>query len=155
MRSVTPKDCSTVLHSPMEPPDPTYTRTLMCWKKRVRSEYIRLQQLKRFQANTAARMFYVENLTKAQERAHLLNEDWKKLRVQPIQMMKPTSGHPFLKKSTVESSFPGFAVQTIFMRSLNTVALVPIMYSWSPLQQNFMVCMFIYGIYIWYMYLFY
>lgn len=25
------------------------------------------------------------------------------------------------------------------MRSLNTVALVPIMYSWSPLQQNFMV----------------
>uniref|UniRef100_F6ZGV1 Histone-lysine N-methyltransferase EZH2 n=1 Tax=Xenopus tropicalis TaxID=8364 RepID=F6ZGV1_XENTR len=139
MRSVTPKDCSTVLHSPMEPPDPTYTRTLMCWKKRVRSEYIRLQQLKRFQANTAARMFYVENLTKAQERAHLLNEDWKKLRVQPIQMMKPTSGHPFLKKSTVESSFPGFAVQTIFMRSLNTVALVPIMYSWSPLQQNFMV----------------
>lgn len=25
------------------------------------------------------------------------------------------------------------------MRTLNTVALVPIMYSWSPLQQNFMV----------------
>uniref|UniRef100_A0A5S6MBF6 Histone-lysine N-methyltransferase EZH2 n=1 Tax=Xenopus tropicalis TaxID=8364 RepID=A0A5S6MBF6_XENTR len=44
-----------------------------------------------------------------------------------------------LLQSTVESSFPGFAVQTIFMRSLNTVALVPIMYSWSPLQQNFMV----------------
>ncbi|XP_041434315.1 histone-lysine N-methyltransferase EZH1 isoform X2 [Xenopus laevis] len=84
-------------------------------------------------------MFYVENLNKAQERANLLNEDWKKLSVQPIQMMESTSGHPFLKKSTVESSFPGFAVQTIFMGSLNTVALVPIMYSWSPLQQNFMV----------------
>ncbi|XP_024598619.1 histone-lysine N-methyltransferase EZH1 isoform X2 [Neophocaena asiaeorientalis asiaeorientalis] len=27
----------------------------------------------------------------------------------------------------------------MLMRSLNTVALVPIMYSWSPLQQNFMV----------------
>lgn len=43
-------------------------------------------------------------------------------------------------QSTVESNFPGFPSQTIFMRSLNTVALVPIMYSWSPLQQNFMVC---------------
>lgn len=41
---------------------------------------------------------------------------------------------------TVESIFPGFPSQTLYMRTLNTVALVPIMYSWSPLQQNFMVC---------------
>lgn len=40
---------------------------------------------------------------------------------------------------TVESIFPGFSSQTLYMRTLNTVALVPIMYSWSPLQQNFMV----------------
>ncbi|XP_025217258.1 histone-lysine N-methyltransferase EZH1 isoform X4 [Theropithecus gelada] len=53
--------------------------------------------------------------------------------------MKPVSGHPFLKKCTIESIFPGFASQHMLMRSLNTVALVPIMYSWSPLQQNFMV----------------
>ncbi|XP_050012601.1 histone-lysine N-methyltransferase EZH1 isoform X2 [Alexandromys fortis] len=53
--------------------------------------------------------------------------------------MKPVSGHPFLKKCTIESIFPGFASQNMLMRSLNTVALVPIMYSWSPLQQNFMV----------------
>ncbi|XP_069884079.1 histone-lysine N-methyltransferase EZH1 isoform X2 [Dipodomys merriami] len=53
--------------------------------------------------------------------------------------MKPVSGHPFLKKCTIESGFPGFSSQHMLMRSLNTVALVPIMYSWSPLQQNFMV----------------
>ncbi|XP_012933164.1 histone-lysine N-methyltransferase EZH1 isoform X1 [Heterocephalus glaber] len=53
--------------------------------------------------------------------------------------MKPVSGHPFLKKCTIESLFPGFASQHMLMCSLNTVALVPIMYSWSPLQQNFMV----------------
>lgn len=53
--------------------------------------------------------------------------------------MKPVSGHPFLKKCTIESIFPGFDSQDMLMRSLNTVALVPIMYSWSPLQQNFMV----------------
>ncbi|KAM5135321.1 histone-lysine N-methyltransferase EZH1 isoform 2-T3 [Mantella aurantiaca] len=123
----------------MEPPTPQYTKSLLYWKKRARLEYMRLLQLKRMQANTAAKALYVENLVKAQDRTNLLNEEWKKLRVQPVQMMTPSSGHPFLKKCTVESSFPGFAVQTVFSRSLNTVALVPIMYSWSPLQQNFMV----------------
>ncbi|XP_077172055.1 histone-lysine N-methyltransferase EZH1 isoform X4 [Paroedura picta] len=53
--------------------------------------------------------------------------------------MKLLRGHPFLKQCTIESLFPSFATQTLFMRTLNTVALVPIMYSWSPLQQNFMV----------------
>lgn len=47
---------------------------------------------------------------------------------------------PVLFQCTVESIFPGFPSQTLYMRTLNTVALVPIMYSWSPLQQNFMVC---------------
>ncbi|EHH62754.1 hypothetical protein EGM_21213, partial [Macaca fascicularis] len=82
---------------------------------------------------------YVANFAKVQEKTQILNEEWKKLRVQPVQSMKPVSGHPFLKKCTIESIFPGFASQHMLMRSLNTVALVPIMYSWSPLQQNFMV----------------
>ncbi|NWW42307.1 EZH1 methyltransferase, partial [Pedionomus torquatus] len=82
---------------------------------------------------------FVANFAKVHEKTQILNEDWKKLRVQPVQLMKPVSGHPFLKQCTVESIFPGFPSQTLYMRTLNTVALVPIMYSWSPLQQNFMV----------------
>ncbi|XP_075436301.1 histone-lysine N-methyltransferase EZH1 isoform X2 [Ascaphus truei] len=139
MRCVTPKDCATILPSTMEPPNPLDSKTLICWKKRVRLEYMRLQQLKRFQTNMGAETLYVENVVKAQERADLLNEGWEKLRVQPVPMMKPTAAHHFLKKCTVESGFPEFPVQSIVMRSLNTVALVPIMYTWSPLQQNFMV----------------
>ncbi|XP_072260071.1 histone-lysine N-methyltransferase EZH1 isoform X2 [Pyxicephalus adspersus] len=123
----------------MEAPSPQYTKSLLYWKKKARLEYMRLLQLRRMQANSAAGALYVENLTKAQDRTNLLNEEWEKLKVQPVQMMTPSSGHPFLKKCTVESTFPGFAVQSIFTRSMNTVALVPIMYSWSPLQQNFMV----------------
>ncbi|XP_053555390.1 histone-lysine N-methyltransferase EZH1 isoform X2 [Bombina bombina] len=123
----------------MEPPNPQYTKALICWKKRVRLEYMRLQQLKRFQANASATSLYVENFAKVQERVNLINEEWKKLRVQPAQMIKPCNGFPFLKQCTVESSFPEFAIQNVSMRSLNSVALVPIMYSWSPLQQNFMV----------------
>lgn len=100
---------------------------------------MRLRQLKRLQANMGAKALYVANFAKVQEKTQILNEEWKKLRVQPVQPMKPVSGHPFLKKCTIESIFPGFASQSMLMRSLNTVALVPIMYSWSPLQQNFMV----------------
>ncbi|XP_053310184.1 histone-lysine N-methyltransferase EZH1 isoform X1 [Spea bombifrons] len=125
--------------STMDPPNPQYTKSLICWKKRVRLEFMRLQQLKRFQANSAATTQYIENFSKVQERIKLLNEDWQKLKVQPVPVMKPSHGHPFLKKCTMESTFPGFPFQSIYMRSLNTVALVPIMYSWSPLQQNFMV----------------
>lgn len=91
---------------------------------------MRLRQLKRLQANMGAKALYVANFAKVQEKTQLLNEEWKKLRVQPVQSMKPC---------TIESIFPGFASQHMLMRSLNTVALVPIMYSWSPLQQNFMV----------------
>ncbi|XP_030111772.4 histone-lysine N-methyltransferase EZH1 [Taeniopygia guttata] len=123
----------------MEITTPPTSKCIMYWKRKVKSEYMRLRQLKRFQANMGAKALFVANFAKVHEKTQILNEDWKKLRVQPVQLMKPVSGHPFLKQCTVESIFPGFASQTLYMRTLNTVALVPIMYSWSPLQQNFMV----------------
>ncbi|XP_004707240.1 histone-lysine N-methyltransferase EZH1 [Echinops telfairi] len=115
------------------------SKCITYWKRKVKSEYMRLRQLKRLQANMGAKALYVSNFAKVQEKAQLLHEEWEKLRVQPVQRMKPVGGHPFLRKCTIESMFPGFASQHMLMRSLNTVALVPIMYSWSPLQQNFMV----------------
>ncbi|XP_032135476.1 histone-lysine N-methyltransferase EZH1 isoform X4 [Cebus imitator] len=126
-------------YSKMEIPNPPTSKCITYWKRKVKSEYMRLRQLKRLQANMGAKALYVANFAKVQEKTQILNEEWKKLRVQPVQSMKPVSGHPFLKKCTIESIFPGFASQHMLMRSLNTVALVPIMYSWSPLQQNFMV----------------
>ncbi|XP_077635379.1 histone-lysine N-methyltransferase EZH1 isoform X2 [Crocuta crocuta] len=125
--------------SKMDMPNPPTSKCITYWKRKVKSEYMRLRQLKRLQANMGAKALYVANFAKVQEKTQILNEEWKKLRVQPVQLMKPVSGHPFLKKCTIESIFPGFASQHMLMRSLNTVALVPIMYSWSPLQQNFMV----------------
>ncbi|XP_078501488.1 histone-lysine N-methyltransferase EZH1 [Lissotriton helveticus] len=123
----------------MDNPMPPSSINMISWKKRVKSEYMRLRQLKRFQSNMGAKTVFMSNLAKAQERATVLNEDWKKLRLQPVQKMKPIYGHSFIKKCTIESIFPGFTSQTMFMRSVSKVALVPIMYSWSPLQQNFMV----------------
>ncbi|KAM5272984.1 histone-lysine N-methyltransferase EZH1 isoform 2-T2 [Ctenodactylus gundi] len=114
----------------MDMPNPPTSKCITYWKRKVKSEYMRLRQLKRLQANMGAKALYVANFAKVQEKTQILNEEWKKLRVQPVQSMKPC---------TIESIFPGFASQHMLMRSLNTVALVPIMYSWSPLQQNFMV----------------
>ncbi|XP_068923727.1 histone-lysine N-methyltransferase EZH1 isoform X2 [Petaurus breviceps papuanus] len=127
------------LNSKMDIQNSPTSKCITYWKRKVKSEYMRLRQLKRFQANMGAKALFVANFAKVQEKTQILNEDWKRLRIQPVQLMKPVSGHPFLKKCTVESNFPGFDSQDMLMRSLNTVALVPIMYSWSPLQQNFMV----------------
>ncbi|EPQ13629.1 Histone-lysine N-methyltransferase EZH1 [Myotis brandtii] len=127
------------MHGKMDIPNAPTSKCITYWKRKVKSEYMRLRQLKRLQANMGAKALYVANFAKVQEKTQILNEEWKKLRVQPVQLMKPLSGHPFLKKCTIDSIFPGFASQHMLMRSLNTVALVPIMYSWSPLQQNFMV----------------
>ncbi|XP_036611799.1 histone-lysine N-methyltransferase EZH1 [Trichosurus vulpecula] len=127
------------LNSKMDISNSPTSKCITYWKRKVKSEYMRLRQLKRFQANMGAKALFVANFAKVQEKTQILNEDWKRLRIQPVQLMKPVSGHPFLKKCTVESNFPGFDSQDMLMRSLNTVALVPIMYSWSPLQQNFMV----------------
>nr|XP_060637264.1 histone-lysine N-methyltransferase EZH1 isoform X1 [Anolis sagrei ordinatus] len=123
----------------VEIPAPPTSKCIYYWKRKVKSEYMRLRQLKRLQANMGAKALFASNYAKVQEKLDILNEDWKKLRVQPIQSMKLVGGHPFLKQCTVESTFPNWNTQTLFMRTLNTVALVPIMYSWSPLQQNFMV----------------
>ncbi|XP_072502659.1 histone-lysine N-methyltransferase EZH1 isoform X2 [Notamacropus eugenii] len=118
------------LNSKMDIPNTPTSKCITYWKRKVKSEYMRLRQLKRFQANMGAKALFVANFAKVQEKTQILNEDWKRLRIQPVQLMKPC---------TVESNFPGFDSQDMLMRSLNTVALVPIMYSWSPLQQNFMV----------------
>ncbi|XP_038181846.1 histone-lysine N-methyltransferase EZH1 isoform X2 [Arvicola amphibius] len=82
----------------MDITSPPTSKCITYWKRKVKSEYMRLRQLKRLQANMGAKALYVANFAKVQEKTQILNEEWKKLRVQPVQPMKPVSGHPFLKK---------------------------------------------------------
>ncbi|XP_078233548.1 histone-lysine N-methyltransferase EZH2 isoform X14 [Pogona vitticeps] len=69
------------------------------------------------------------NRQKIQERTEVLNQEWKQRRIQPVHIMTSCS-------VTSDLDFPK---QVIPLKTLNAVASVPIMYSWSPLQQNFMV----------------
>ncbi|MBN3323523.1 EZH1 methyltransferase, partial [Atractosteus spatula] len=118
---------------PRKPP-----RGLVEWKRRVKSEYMRLRQLKRFRKAEEVKSQFMANRSKIKEKTELLNDEWSNLRIQPIPMAPSMGSLTSKKQCVVESAFPGFKSQTVVMRTLNTVAGVPFMYSWSPLQQNFM-----------------
>ncbi|XP_058261244.1 histone-lysine N-methyltransferase EZH1 isoform X2 [Hemibagrus wyckioides] len=112
--------------------------SLMKWRKRVKSEYMRLRQLKRFRKAEEVKALFLSNRRKIEGRTELLNEEWSKLRIQSIPLSN-ASGSLTSKKCMVEFGFPSFPSQAVAMRPLTTVAGIPFMYSWSPLQQNFMV----------------
>uniref|UniRef100_A0A665VMZ7 Histone-lysine N-methyltransferase EZH2 n=1 Tax=Echeneis naucrates TaxID=173247 RepID=A0A665VMZ7_ECHNA len=98
-----------------------------CWKRRVKSEYMRLRQLKRFRRADEVKSMFNTNRQKIMERTDILNQEWKTRRIQPVHIM------------TSVSSLRGTREVIIPLKTLNAVASVPVMYSWSPLQQNFMV----------------
>uniref|UniRef100_A0A8C1D1Y0 [histone H3]-lysine(27) N-trimethyltransferase n=2 Tax=Cyprinus carpio TaxID=7962 RepID=A0A8C1D1Y0_CYPCA len=113
--------------------------SLLEWKKRVKSEYMRLRQLKRFRKAEEVKALFQSNRRKIEGRTELLNEEWSKLRIQSIPLSTTSGSLPCKKLCMVESGFPSFPNQAVAMRPLTTVAGIPFMYSWSPLQQNFMV----------------
>uniref|UniRef100_A0A673WYV0 [histone H3]-lysine(27) N-trimethyltransferase n=1 Tax=Salmo trutta TaxID=8032 RepID=A0A673WYV0_SALTR len=115
------------------------SRSLLEWRKRVKSEYMRLRQLKRFKNAEEVKALFMSNRQKIEERTNLLNEEWSKLRIQSVPLSTPGGALPGKKLCMVEFGFPAFKAQAVAMRPLTTVAGIPFMYSWSPLQQNFMV----------------
>ncbi|XP_076121233.1 histone-lysine N-methyltransferase EZH1 [Alosa pseudoharengus] len=121
------------------PPLSRPARGLQEWKRRVKSEYMRLRQLKRFRKAEEVKALFLSNRQKIETRTQLLNEEWSKHRVQSVPLATATGSLPNKKLCMVEFSFPPFQNQTVAMRPLTTVAGIPFMYSWSPLQQNFMV----------------
>uniref|UniRef100_A0A8C7KWU9 [histone H3]-lysine(27) N-trimethyltransferase n=1 Tax=Oncorhynchus kisutch TaxID=8019 RepID=A0A8C7KWU9_ONCKI len=102
------------------------SRSLLEWRKRVKSEYMRLRQLKRFKNAEEVKALFMSNRQKIEERTNLLNEEWSKLRIQSV----PLVCSPISLTEDCDA---------VAVRPLTTVAGIPFMYSWSPLQQNFMV----------------
>ncbi|XP_051704986.1 histone-lysine N-methyltransferase EZH2 isoform X16 [Oryctolagus cuniculus] len=110
----------------------------VCWRKRVKSEYMRLRQLKRFRRADEVKSMFSSNRQKILERTEILNQEWKQRRIQPVHIMTSVSSLRGTRECSVTSDLD-FPTQVIPLKTLNAVASVPIMYSWSPLQQNFMV----------------
>ncbi|XP_073350025.1 histone-lysine N-methyltransferase EZH1 isoform X3 [Pagrus major] len=115
------------------------SRSLLEWRRRVKSEYMRLRQLKRLKKAEEVKTLFMSNRQKIEQQTNLLNAEWSRLRIQSIPLSTSSGALANKKMCTVEFGFPGFKGQAIAMRPLSTVAGIPFMYSWSPLQHNFMV----------------
>uniref|UniRef100_K7E0A4 [histone H3]-lysine(27) N-trimethyltransferase n=1 Tax=Monodelphis domestica TaxID=13616 RepID=K7E0A4_MONDO len=63
----------------------------VCWRKRVKSEYIRLRQLKRFRRADEVKSMFNSNRQKILERTEILNQEWKQRRIQPVHIMTSVS----------------------------------------------------------------
>ncbi|KAJ8272757.1 hypothetical protein GJAV_G00093080 [Gymnothorax javanicus] len=111
----------------------------VCWRRRVKSEYMRLRQLKRFRRADEVKSMFNSNRQKISERTDILNQEWTLRRIQPVNIMAPVSSLRGTRECSVGSGFSEFSKQVIPLKTLNAVASIPVMYSWSPLQQNFMV----------------
>uniref|UniRef100_A0A8C8ZYJ0 Histone-lysine N-methyltransferase EZH2 n=1 Tax=Prolemur simus TaxID=1328070 RepID=A0A8C8ZYJ0_PROSS len=63
----------------------------VCWRKRVKSEYMRLRQLKRFRRADEVKSMFSSNRQKILERTEILNQEWKQRRIQPVHIMTSVS----------------------------------------------------------------
>uniref|UniRef100_A0A673NLM0 Histone-lysine N-methyltransferase EZH2 n=1 Tax=Sinocyclocheilus rhinocerous TaxID=307959 RepID=A0A673NLM0_9TELE len=63
----------------------------VCWRRRVKSEYMRLRQLKRFRRADEVKSMFSSNRQKILERTDILNQEWKLRRIQPVHIMTPVS----------------------------------------------------------------
>uniref|UniRef100_A0A4W5JT13 [histone H3]-lysine(27) N-trimethyltransferase n=1 Tax=Hucho hucho TaxID=62062 RepID=A0A4W5JT13_9TELE len=109
------------------------------WRRRVKCEYMRLRQLKRFRRADEVKSMFNSNRQRILERTDILNAEWRSRRIQPLHIMTSVSSLRGTRECTVASGLSEFSKQVIPLKTLNAVASVPVMYSWSPLQQNFMV----------------
>ncbi|XP_033999782.1 histone-lysine N-methyltransferase EZH1 isoform X1 [Trematomus bernacchii] len=127
---------------PTPKPEPSSfvpSRSLLEWRRRVKSEYMRLRQLKRLKKVEEVKALFNSNRQKIEQKTNVLNEEWSRLRIQSIPLSTSAGFGANKKMCTVEFGHPEFKAQAIVMRPLSTVAGIPFMYSWSSLQHNFMV----------------
>lgn len=120
------------------------------WKKRVKIEYNRLRSQKKFRHQDDIRVAWRGNRVSMQaadikkeveQEKPLENEDKEVIgvRAKPIWVCSedPPSHSQFIRRAEAKDSEG--KIQSINMKIMNAVNPIPTMYSWAPLQQNFMV----------------
>jgi len=107
------------------------------WKKRVKSEYLRLCFLRRDKRADEVKNAFASNREDINEE---LEGDGQWLQKQSVQRLIVPEILPgrSAKKCEVTSGM-GFPTQSGPLRMMNAVKAIPTMLNWAPLQQNFMV----------------
>uniref|UniRef100_A0AAQ5Z9G8 [histone H3]-lysine(27) N-trimethyltransferase n=1 Tax=Amphiprion ocellaris TaxID=80972 RepID=A0AAQ5Z9G8_AMPOC len=73
------------------------------WRRRVKSEYMRLRQLKRLKKAEEVKTLFMSNRQKIEQQTNLLNSEWSKLRIQSIPLS--TSGGALANKKVEDETF--------------------------------------------------
>lgn len=108
------------------------------WRKKIKSEYSRLQQQKRFKHLEEVKEAFRVNKQYVQEKVHHHDIWWQGKPCQPLHIPETFSQVPVTRKCEVKSLMHD-SVQSVPIRLLKAVSAIPCMYSWAPVQQNFMV----------------
>ncbi|XP_076312895.1 histone-lysine N-methyltransferase EZH2-like isoform X2 [Tachypleus tridentatus] len=107
------------------------------WKKRVKSEYMRLRQLKRFKRHDEVKAAYISNRQIINETTALLKKWHLEKKAEAVFPTEVPAHFPLMKKAVIEVS--DGTTQSKPIRIMNAVNSIPTMYTWAPIQQNFMV----------------
>ncbi|GBP33527.1 Histone-lysine N-methyltransferase EZH2 [Eumeta japonica] len=111
------------------------------WKKRAKSEYVRIRQLKRFKRADEVKVAWARNL-RTMSAAVENRDDMERGRKPYWPPPAPISSHESLMKraeATFTDASGVVTVQQVPVRIINSVNPIPTMYTWAPTQKNFMV----------------
>lgn len=107
------------------------------WKRRVKHEYLRLRQQKRYKKADEIKVAWNQNRNKMNELLLAENERWLESKAFWISTPEMPSHVACMKKSEVIGNEGDIQVAPI--KIINAVTPIPTMYTWAPIQQNFMV----------------
>nr|XP_050864260.1 histone-lysine N-methyltransferase E(z) isoform X1 [Vespula vulgaris] len=107
------------------------------WRKRVKSEYMRLRQIKRYKRADEVKIAWNQNRKVMTELLITEQKRWADGKAMWLAMHDIPPHVSCMKKAEVTSS--DGEVQTCPVKIINAVTPIPTMYTWAPIQQNFMV----------------
>ncbi|CAH0729454.1 unnamed protein product, partial [Brenthis ino] len=113
------------------------------WKKRVKSEYMRLRQVKRFKRADDVKVAWARNLrimSEAIESREIESSERGRRPFWPPPAPRP-SHESLMKRAEVTYTDASGVVTTqqVPIRIISSVNPIPTMYTWAPTQKNFMV----------------
>lgn len=125
------------------------------WKKRVKSEYMRLRQIKRFKRADEVKIAWNQNRKKMNDYLGEEQKKWSDSKVVWVATPDPPSHVDCMKKAEIIGSDGNYYptrndyvfnsilyagdIQTAPIKIINACTPIPTMYTWAPIQQNFMV----------------
>ncbi|XP_023015141.2 histone-lysine N-methyltransferase E(z) isoform X1 [Leptinotarsa decemlineata] len=107
------------------------------WKKRVKQEYMRLRQQKRYKRADDVKLAWNQNRNRMTETLIEEQKRWTETKAHWVQTPELPAHVACMKKAEVIGNEGDIQVAPI--KIINAVTPIPTMYTWAPIQQNFMV----------------